>query len=161
MLKTQTENYVTIKVKEFKRYQHKTKYQKVLEFAEKISNFWYLKNCSITVSFVQLGDDDYGNIMHLSKSNYWINIHGYLNQKDKIETLVHEIGHIKQIESGDMVLYNNGNINWKGITYKSHGNMFKSKDYCIDYYNLPWEIDARFKEKQYWKHNHLKKNDSY
>ena len=55
-----------------------------------------------------------------------------LNRREAIEVLCHEVIHMQQYSSGDLV-YSNGNVIWKGETIELNSK---------EYENRPWENDA-------------------
>ncbi len=62
-----------------------------------------------------------------------------LNRHEAIEVLCHEVIHMQQYSSGDLVYDNNGNVTWKGETIE-----LSSKQYE----NRSWENDAFNRQKQ-------------
>ena len=61
-----------------------------------------------------------------------------MNRAETIEVLCHEVIHMQQYSSGDLI-YDNGNITWKGETLS-----LTSKEYS----DRPWENDAFDRQKQ-------------
>jgi hypothetical protein len=63
---------------------------------------------------------------------------GSLSRNESIEVLCHEVIHMQQYTSGDLI-YNNGNITWKGETLELNSK---------EYENRPWEKDAFSRQTQ-------------
>jgi hypothetical protein len=63
---------------------------------------------------------------------------GPLSRNQSIEVLCHEVIHMQQYSSGDLI-YDNGNITWKGETLELNSK---------EYENRPWEKDAFSRQTQ-------------
>jgi hypothetical protein len=61
-----------------------------------------------------------------------------LNRREAIEVLCHEVIHMQQYSSGDLI-YSDGNVTWKGETIELNSK---------EYENRLWEIDAFDRQKQ-------------
>lgn len=61
-----------------------------------------------------------------------------LNRREAIEVLCHEVIHMQQYSSGDLV-YSNGNVTWKGETIELNSK---------EYENRSWENDAFNRQKE-------------
>jgi len=80
---------------------------------------------------------DYLRIDNLSPKLYFMQLDSSIAMEQLIQTIAHEMVHIKQFVKGQ--------ISYKGRSMYWLGNrVVKSK---INYYDMPWEIDAWSKEK--------------
>lgn len=56
-------------------------------------------------------------------------------------TLAHELEHVRQMESGELVLNLDGSAIWKGTLYENVPNP-GDVSRMGEYFNLPWEVEA-------------------
>jgi hypothetical protein len=117
------------------------------EIASKSVLFWYDKNFlkeyeyDVTVEHSHI--KEHSAIMHVSGEledprEFTIEIHKYLNGKEYVMTLIHEMIHIEDYIKGNLT-EQDGKRYWKGVFYESD-----------DYENQPWEIRASTLENTFY-----------
>lgn len=95
------------------------------------------KHEKLSITFaISRNKEIYGECSQVGKWKYLIRInenrlHG---NYDLIETLAHELVHLRQFVNGDLRFSKMGNV----VTFK--GERFRAKNMC--YYKVPWEVEA-------------------
>ena len=71
---------------------------------------------------------------------FLVEINSTYSKKSQIETLAHELVHVKQFAKGELrcLVRPESNLYWFSEKYKPLANAEKYSDYCL----LPWEIEA-------------------
>jgi len=77
---------------------------------------------------------------------FLIELHPYISGKEILKTLAHEFVHVKQYVYGEL---NEEQTQWQGQSFDSD---------AVDYYELPWEIEAYGREAGLW--NNFAKKES-
>lgn len=106
-----------------------------------------LVDISIDIEFSNILRDEYalGFSSKNSENEFSIELDRNLNFHDLLETICHEMIHIKQYVKGELI-EQNGQTIYKNILYNIDAN-----DYYEDVDNLPWEKEAYEKETYYSK----------
>jgi len=102
---------------------------------ELISNTRVRNNCQITIKFTsEIKDYGYASIVGFNSKNlprkFLIEIHSGIGARNILETLAHEMVHVKQYIMNET---NDSLTIWRGKKINSKK---------VDYWNHPWEIDA-------------------
>lgn len=102
-------------------------------------------NVEITIDFddAELGENTYGfcdwNDDNHRARDFTITVHPDLGKRNMLLVLAHEMVHVKQYAKGEMKDYLRARrVKWKGKVYN---------DKNINYWDLPWEIEAHGREK--------------
>lgn len=98
-----------------------------------------LSNCGSLVVKLRGKTPDYGDAIHLWDDKYLIRISAGMTQKDLICTIFHELTHVKQYAYEELDLSFTSAI-WRGKTLS-----------VGEYYNQPWEREARDMERFLYK----------
>lgn len=69
--------------------------------------------------------------------DFYLDLDSNLSQRTALIALGHELVHVKQMAMGERYENGNGSILWFGMPYDTT---------TIDYYDLPWEIEAHGRE---------------
>lgn len=77
---------------------------------------------------------------------FLIELHPYISGVDILKTLAHEFVHIKQYVYGEL---NEEQTVWKSVPIDSDS---------MDYFELPWEIEAYGRERGLWQHFAIKES---
>lgn len=106
-----------------------------------------LNNITLDIEFSNILRDEYalGFSSRNAENEFSIELDRNLNFNDLLETICHEMIHIKQYVNGELI-EQNGQTIYKNILYNIDAN-----DYYEDVDNLPWEKEAYEKETYYSK----------
>ena len=106
-----------------------------------------LNDISLDIEFSNILRDEYalGFSSRNAENDFSIELDRNLNFHDLLETICHEMIHIKQYVNGELI-EQNGQTIYKNILYNIDAN-----DYYEDVDNLPWEKEAYEKETYYSK----------
>ena len=103
------------------------------------------RKMKLTISFKTLPIDIMGECVYKNpkKCNYHyeIDIHRDMGERRVLTTLAHEMVHARQYASGVYVNYKRESMSH---LVKWHGDVYDLNE--IDYWDLPWEIDAAGRE---------------
>ena len=141
--------------------------QRCAEFAAvKLMGPRLARNCDITIKLKQKNmGDDYGTCIWEDDNNrpreFTIEVYSNMRKRRIMETICHEMVHVKQFARGEMkdMMQGPSKTRWKGKDVDR-------KD--THYYDLPWEIEAHGRElglfirwiesgkrgKEKWTHDH-------
>jgi len=121
---------------------HKSWPVKSRNFVKQAAN-WGIKRLKIdmqpiTVLFRFMGEnlEDSGSCLRMSDDKYIIHLYARKSLRSIISTVFHELTHVKQH------IYDNFHVTHEGIMWKT----FYYPEYKQNYWNDPWEIDARASE---------------
>ena len=103
----------------------------------------FLKEYEYDVTVEHCYVKEHSALMHVSGEleeprEFTIEVHKYLNGKEYIMTLIHEMIHIEDYIKGNLT-EQDGKRYWKGVFYESD-----------DYENQPWEIRAAALENTFY-----------
>ena len=106
-----------------------------------------LNNITLDIEFSNILRDEYalGFSSRNAENEFSIELDRNLDFHDLLETICHEMIHIKQYVNGELI-EQNGQTIYKNILYNIDAN-----DYYEDVDNLPWEKEAYEKETYYSK----------
>ena len=106
-----------------------------------------LNNITLDIEFSNILRDEYalGFSSKNAENEFSIELDRNLDFHDLLETICHEMIHIKQYVNGELI-EQNGQTIYKNILYNIDAN-----DYYEDVDNLPWEKEAYEKETYYSK----------
>ena len=106
-----------------------------------------LNNITLDIEFSNILRDEYalGFSSRNADNEFSIELDRNLDFNDLLETICHEMIHIKQYVNGELI-EQNGQTIYKNILYNIDAN-----DYYEDVDNLPWEKEAYEKETYYSK----------
>ena len=106
-----------------------------------------LNNITLDIEFSNILRDEYalGFSSKNTDNEFSIELDRNLDFNDLLETICHEMIHIKQYVNGELI-EQNGQTIYKNILYNIDAN-----DYYEDVDNLPWEKEAYEKETYYSK----------
>ena len=92
----------------------------------------------ITILFRFMGNnlEDRGMCLQMTENKYIIHLYSYKSLRNIISTLFHELTHVKQ-HIYDNFYVTNGGARWKSWYYVQQNQ---------DYWNAPWEVEARKSE---------------
>jgi hypothetical protein len=104
-----------------------------------------LSSLSIEINLLPGYSESYGQIAECNwlddkfyPTRFYIDLDSGLSHKSTLITLGHELVHIKQMTFGHRQESLDGTvIRWLGVAYKPN---------AMDYYDLPWEIEAHGRE---------------
>lgn len=127
------------KVKVEKGYWPRERISKCIEAAEFAVNHYSLqKHCEkypIKLIFTKFKGDYYGDSWDAGE-HYEIRINSRFNDQRMVRTIFHEMTHVKQWACDE-------------LEFGTHADKFKGKTYKrVDYWNAPWEVEARKAEKK-------------
>lgn len=109
----------------------------VMSAAEYAKDYYDLGGCDITVKFVGEDGENNGSMATTDQGNFWVWITPCYSTKTLLETIFHEMTHVKQFvfDGWDMGDDEDTVVCWKG----------KEREYDedTDYWNAPWEVEAR------------------
>lgn len=102
------------------------------------------KRVDLVVAFCREKEGIEGRCFNRSKPNnkaraFTIHIDNRLKIRESLETLAHEMVHLKQMYFGEY-LHTDAGYLWKGTLYSV--NFDCPKFMCNEYWELPWEIEA-------------------
>lgn len=78
-----------------------------------------------------------------------INLNSFYNKKSRAELFLHEFTHIKQYQSGQIIVTEDGKEFWEGKEIPNGMSLLKLS--LSEYKNLPWEKEPYLNEKKYLK----------
>lgn len=101
-------------------------------------------NCDILIRLKNKGmGDDYGTCIWEDDNNrpreFTIEVYANMRKRKIMETICHEMVHVKQFARGEMkdIMGGASKVRWNGNDYTRE---------TTDYYDLPWEIEAHGRE---------------
>jgi hypothetical protein len=95
------------------------------------------KNLFVEIQIKKLDCVEKGLCLNIDRDSYSIEIDSKQSMRRLLETVAHEMVHVKQYSRGELTELKTNQTKWQGkvINRKS-----------IDYYDLPWEIEAYGRE---------------
>ena len=119
--------------------------QRCAEFAAvKLMGPRLARNCDITIRLKQKNmGNDYGTCIweddNVSPREFTIEVYSNMRKRRIMETICHEMVHVKQYARNEMkdMANSSSKTRWKGVDV--------DRD-VVDYYELPWEIEAHGRE---------------
>jgi len=94
------------------------------------------RNLNVHVKLTTL-KDAYGYCLAETYNDFEIEIHSKLRLRRMLETVAHEMVHVKQFARGEL---------YEGIRVNKHRWQGEWLEDNIDYWDLPWEIEAHGRE---------------
>ena len=97
---------------------------------------------SLTIEFVAMPSNVYGDSTLDNKSNKLIRLNSQLRVNDLMIPLVHELIHVNQMYEGKLMITEDGIFIWDTVPYEVDLKNIYYKDYQM----LPWEADVRHRQ---------------
>ena len=113
------------------------------KYVQSIAEFSLMKlmprkqNLSVEIQIKKIDCVEMGLCLNIDRDNYIIDIDPKQSMRRLLETVAHEMVHVKQYSRGELVELKTNKTKWQGkvVNRKS-----------LDYYDLPWEIEAYGRE---------------
>lgn len=99
-------------------------------------------DATVVIKLVGTGEENYGSMVELEEQfQYLIHVHDCRSTKRLLDTVFHEMTHIKQsFFDGFCMGVDGGAVLWK--------HKEREFDKETDYWNAPWEVEARREAKK-------------